>query len=404
MLRPLSAWNSFRGRSVGRPRRIRPPQGYAAAVLLSALVLILTLLIHSQVELAVYPAFLVAVVASARLGGWGPGILCTILSALACNVFFLSPSPFFVPSDRVGHLVEFVLCGTVLTALTGRLRKIHQAALDEIVRRAEAEEAVRRLNAELEDRVRSRTREVETALSELNAFSYSVAHDLRGPLRAMGGFVDLLLEDQGPRLDDTGRSYAEKIGQAARKMDALISGLLEYSRLTREAVPLEDVDLDEVIDRVLADLGAVLEEREAAVRVERPLGRARANAPALRQALGNLLDNATKFVPPGRAPVARVRRDEHGTVLRLWVEDNGIGIAPEYRAKVFGVFERLSPRDEVPGTGIGLAIVKRALERMGGRVGVESEPGKGSSFYLDLVSSGVEGEWRADPTLRIGFH
>jgi signal transduction histidine kinase len=371
---------------------------------LSGLVLILTRLIHSQVELAVYPAFLVAVVASARLGGWGPGILCTVLSALACNVFFLSPGPFFDPSDRVGHLVEFVLCGTVLTALTGRLRKIHRAALEEIVRRAEAEEAVRRLNAELEDRVRSRTREVETALSELNAFSYSVAHDLRGPLRAMGGFVDLLLEDQGPRLDDTGRSYAEKIGRAARKMDALISGLLEYSRLSREAVPLDDVDLDEAVDWVLLDLGDVLEERGASVQVDRPLGRARANAPALRQALGNLLDNATKFVPPGRIPVTRVRCDDQGAVLRLWVEDNGIGIAPEYRAKVFGVFERLSPGDEVPGTGIGLAIVKRVLERMGGRVGVESEPGKGSSFFLDLIACGVEGKWSADPNLRIGYH
>ncbi len=403
MFSSVSARNSPESRPAGRPRRVGPPQGYAAAVLLSALVLILTLLIHSQVELAVYPAFLVAVVASARRGGWGPGILCTILSALACNVFFLSPGPFFVPSDRAGHLVEFVLCGTVLTALTGRLRKIHRAALDEIVRRAQADEAVRRLNAELEDRVRARTREVETALSELNAFSYSVAHDLRGPLRAMGGFVDLLLEDQGPRLDDTGRSYAEKIGVAARKMDALISGLLEYSRLTREAVPLEDVDLDEVIDRVLIDLADVLEARGASVRVDRPLGRARANGPALRQALGNLLDNATKFVPPGRAPAARVRRDEQGAVLRLWVEDNGIGIAPEYRAKVFGVFERLNP-DQAPGTGIGLAIVKRALERMGGRVGVESEPGKGSSFYLDLVACGVEGDCSADPTPRIGFH
>jgi len=187
-------------------------------------------------------------------------------------------------------------------------------------------------------------------------------------------------------------------------MDALITGLLEYSRLTREDVPLYAVDLDDEVDQVLADLGPALEERKASIEVDRPLGRVRANAPVLRQALANLLDNATKFVPPGRAPVVRVRHDDRGSVLRLRMEDNGIGIAPEHRARVFGVFERLSPGDGFPGTGIGLAFVKRALERMGGRVGVESEPGKGSSFYLDLDACDLETEWSADPTLRIRFH
>src|SRR5579862_2789105 len=172
MIRPIAAWRSSAKRSAPRVPGLRPPLAYLAAVLFSALALVLTLVIESRIDLAVYPAFLVAVVSSAWFGGWGPGLLSTLLSALACNVFFLTPGPFFIASEQAGHIVEFVLCGTALTALTERLRKINREAVKEIVRRGAAEDSAHRLNAELEDRVRSRTRELETALSELNAFSY----------------------------------------------------------------------------------------------------------------------------------------------------------------------------------------------------------------------------------------
>ncbi len=242
------------------------------------------------------------------------------------------------------------------------------------------------LNRNLERRVGERTAELKEALQELDGFSYSVSHDLRAPLRAMSTFSDLLLEE-GKILDPEGRVYVQRISEAARRLDTLVNDLLTYGRVGRMGVTLEDVELGPVVRDVLGQMAMELKERQAEVSVAEPLPRVRAHGLLLAQALTILLSNAVKFVAPGVAPRVAVRAERRSAMVRLWVEDNGIGIPVEQQHLLFAVFQRLNTGPAYPGTGIGLAIVRRAVERMGGEIGLESEPGRGSRFFIDLSES-----------------
>jgi PAS domain S-box-containing protein len=243
---------------------------------------------------------------------------------------------------------------------------------------------VTRHAAELEERVAERTAQLGEANSELEAFAYSVAHDLRAPLRAMQGFSQALIEDYGDRLDAAGRDYAERISGAASDMDLLIHDLLAYSRLSREELKIEPVGLEPAVTEAQAQIGATLRERGGRISVEAPLPEVMGHRGTLVQVTANLLGNAIKFVAPDVEPSVRVWTEPREGCIRLWVKDNGIGIAPEHQERIFRVFERLHGRETYPGTGIGLAIVHRGVERMGGRVGVESAPGRGSRFWVEL--------------------
>jgi signal transduction histidine kinase len=227
---------------------------------------------------------------------------------------------------------------------------------------------------------------LEEALRELNSFAYTVAHDLRAPLRAMTGFGQLLKEEYAWKLDSEAKDYIGRIEDAARRMDQLIQDLLDYSRLARERIVFEKVDLGTLVPEVLARFAQEFHDRGARVETVGVLHPVLAHRVVLAQVLSNLISNAVKFVAPGTRPQVRIRSTKAEGGVRLWVEDNGIGIAREYWDRIFGVFQRLHSMAEYPGTGIGLAIVKRAVERMGGRVGVESEPGKGSRFWIELCS------------------
>jgi PAS domain S-box-containing protein len=241
------------------------------------------------------------------------------------------------------------------------------------------------LNRTLEARVRERTRELQEALDELGAFAYTVAHDLRAPLRALHAYSDILAEDyRGRPLDAEGYAHLDRIREAARRMDALIHGILDYSRLGRAEHPTEPVELGDAVAAVLKELWHQVETAGASVDVKAPLPRVRANRLLVRQVLGNLLSNGLKFVAPGVKPRVELWAERIGDRVRIFVKDNGIGIAEDYHARVFGVFERLNSTEEYPGTGIGLAIVRRALERLGGKVGLESAPGQGSTFWIEL--------------------
>jgi len=167
-------------------------------------------------------------------------------------------------------------------------------------------------------------------------------------------------------------------------MDTLIRDLLSYANLTQIEVELQPIDLGSLVREILDSMAADLNERKATVSIDDPLPRCLGYRPALGQALANLLSNAAKFVAPCVEPRIRVRGESRHGWCRLWVEDNGIGILPEYHKKIFGVFQRLHKPGEYPGTGIGLAIVQKAMERMGGLWGVESAPGKGSRFFIEL--------------------
>ena len=250
---------------------------------------------------------------------------------------------------------------------------------------------VRDAQTRLEDQVRERTAELEERNDELEAFGYSISHDLRAPLRAMQGFSQALLEDCGDRLDAMGREYAERIVAGAKRMDELIRDLLAYSRVSRAELKLVRVPLTPVAHSALAELSGALRARNARVDVDEALPAVMGHPATLSQVLTNLLGNGLKFVPPERTPELRVHAERHNGLVRVWVEDNGIGIAPEHQARIFRVFERLHSNDDYPGTGIGLAIVRKAVERMGGQVGVESSLGHGSRFWVELQPATGEG-------------
>jgi signal transduction histidine kinase len=261
---------------------------------------------------------------------------------------------------------------------------------DEIRERIQAEEALQRAQAQLADHagqleglVAERTAELTAMNKQLEAFVYSIAHDLRAPLRSMQGFSTMLMENAGTGLSERSRDFANRINKSSQFMDALLSDLLDFSRVSQQRVERRSVNLGSVIGSVLSRLQKEIQEKNARVESVGPWPGVLAHEPTLAQILFNLANNALKFVEPRVSPVLRLRAEERAEFIRIWVEDNGLGIAPEYQNQIFRVFSRLHG-EKYPGTGIGLAIVQKGVERMGGRVGVESTLGQGSRFWFEL--------------------
>jgi signal transduction histidine kinase len=258
-----------------------------------------------------------------------------------------------------------------------------------VTARREAEEKVMQLNGELEKRIAALT-EVNR---ELETFNYSISHDLRAPLRSMSGFAQALMDGQASKLGPQEADYVRRIANSARRMDTLLQDLLEYSRVSRASMPPTTVNLDGVVSEIVTLREREIEQTKARVEVKSPLGAVVAHMPTVQQILANLIDNGLKFVHKDTAPQLRVWTEtvaangqaaDHQQWLRIWVEDNGIGIEKEFYEKIFGLFERLHPSHAFPGTGLGLAIVRKGVERMGGRVGLESQQDHGSRFWVEL--------------------
>jgi signal transduction histidine kinase/CHASE3 domain sensor protein len=242
--------------------------------------------------------------------------------------------------------------------------------------------------ADLEQRVVARTNQLQERNQELEAFTYSVSHDLRAPLRTMQGFAQALLEDYGDQIDDLGQDYIHSIIEDSVRMETLIADLLAYSQLTRRDINLQPTQLTAAVKEARQQLETPIRESQAQITVSGDLPIVCAHYSILVQVMANLLSNAIKFVQSGTIPLieiyAQEERRQQQPWVKVWVTDNGIGIAPEYQERIFRVFERLHGNERYAGTGIGLAIVRTGIERMGGSVGVESQLGQGSQFWIAL--------------------
>jgi PAS domain S-box-containing protein len=250
----------------------------------------------------------------------------------------------------------------------------------------------------LEEQLRTRAEELEQQKAQLQesneameAFTYSVSHDLRAPLRGMWGYATAVLEDYSDKLDSSGRQYVQSIVDGAARMDALIEDLLAYSHLSRTQISVGPVSLSRLVGEAVSQVKKNSKE-PAHIEVLEPLGEVEAHPPTLLQVLVNLLSNAVKFVNPGTRPRVRVHSEISERTVRLWVEDEGIGIAPEHQKRIFQPFERLHGIESYQGTGIGLAIVRKGIERMRGRVGVESTTNQGAKFWFELPRRRTPGD------------
>jgi signal transduction histidine kinase len=251
-------------------------------------------------------------------------------------------------------------------------------------RRRRAKEALAQLNAELEERVADRTAALNAKSRELEAFAYSVAHDLKAPLRGIDGYSRLLLEDHAAELDEEGRSFVDTIQSSTQEMSELIDDLLAYSRLERRDFKLHRLELQPLISKIVDQKKRESNGRRIDFVIDVNGGSVLADANGLSQALSNYLDNAVKFTRNVPHPRVEIGAKESAENCVLWVRDNGIGFDTKYKDRLFNIFQRLHAAEDYPGTGVGLAIVRKAMERMGGRAWADSEPGKGATFYLEF--------------------
>ena len=247
-----------------------------------------------------------------------------------------------------------------------------------------AQEEIKASNAHLEARVVQRTAELEAANKELEAFSYSVSHDLRAPLRAINGFAGIVLEDFGPQLPEEARHYLERVRNGGRHMGELIDDLLAFARLSRQPLNRQPVDVTQLVREVLAEVTPAGSGRLIETRVGE-LPACQGDRVLLKQVWVNLLSNAVKYTR-GRTPAILEIGGEgdHGETI-YFVRDNGVGFDMQYANKLFGVFQRLHRAEDFEGTGVGLAIVQRLIHRHGGRVWATAEPDRGATFYFSLA-------------------
>ena len=314
----------------------------------------------------------------------------TLVVALRCVDFFPIRPAALTPRNAADALLRLAISLLMLVGIA------LIAPLFSAMR--QAQEALEGGRDALEARVRERTAELERSNRDLAEFAYVASHDLQEPLRKILAFGDRLERAAGPDLSPEARDYLERMEKAARRMQNLINALLTYSRITTQARPFVHVDLGRIAREVLSDLEVALEETAAVVRVGK-LATSEADPSQMQQLFQNLLGNALKFRRPGVPPEVDItgemgaeRTAAGGGLYRLEFRDNGIGFEDKYRDRIFAVFQRLHARHEYEGSGIGLSICRKLVERHGGSITARSVPGRGTVFVVTLPCRHGQGE------------
>ena len=291
-----------------------------------------------------------------------------------------------------GTLGALVLLGPANESPSSRDRTLAENLAHAVAGHVERMEAVRTLRHN-QGQYEGLVAKLSQANTELEAFAYSIAHDIRAPLRTMQGFAHALLRNCGEELGDDARDYARRIIASGKQSEELLADLLKYSRVSFKELELKPVELSGVVAAALEQMQADIQASEAHIEVREPLLTIPGSRTIFIQVVTNLVGNAMKFVPENRTPEIVIRTEERGRKARLWVEDNGIGIPQDRVERIFHVFERLHHEEPRPGTGIGLAIVRRGMQRMGGNVGVQPREHGGSAFWVEVPRDQERG-WR----------
>jgi signal transduction histidine kinase len=347
---------------------------YGTAVLTTGLAWLVDILLQENFSESSVGLYVAAALVTTWFGGIGPGLAAIGLTIGLNLVFFDHPDlSLAVGVHGFERLSLFSAVALVVSLLAARVRRNQKQLSD--------------LNSELEEKVKKRTAALNESHQQLEAFCYTLAHDLRAPLRAIQGFADLLITDHGSELNAEARVDTERIRNSAERMGRLILDLLAYTDLSRSEFKKQMVNLDATCQNVLRMFSDEIQRTGAEVSMALPAKYVLGDRSGIERVLVNLLANSLKFSDPARPPRISIYSESESSNVRISVEDNGIGIDPKYRERIFGVFERLSPTTNTVGTGIGLAIVKRSVEKMGGTVGVDSKPGAGSRFWFQLSAS-----------------
>jgi PAS domain S-box-containing protein len=282
-----------------------------------------------------------------------------------------------------GRLINISVTISPIKDATGKVIGVSKVARDISDLKA-VEKKIRQLNAELEQRVVERTKQLQAANKELESFSYSVSHDLRSPLRHVMAFVEMLRQDAGPSLSEQSLGHLGMISKSAKQMGDLIDDLLALSHIGQAEMQKKEVELDQLVQEVVGDFQAETKKRNVTWELH-PLPAVRADRALLRQALVNLISNAVKFTSTRAEPKIEIGCAPSGDGERvICIRDNGVGFDPHYAGKLFGVFQRLHNREDFEGTGIGLANVQRIIDRHGGRTWAEGVVDGGASFYFSI--------------------
>jgi signal transduction histidine kinase len=330
--------------------------------------------------------FLYAIAVSAWYLGAGPGLFAAILSTLTYNYFLKDSHSLRIAPDQVPFYIAFVLFAVIMTRFTAVRRRVEAELLQsrdglqkEVSERRMREEQIRELNQQLE----RRSAELEASNRELEAFAYSISHDLRSPLRHMMGFSELLLQHAVTVLDQKSREYATTILDAAKRMTALIDDLLGFSRIGRVDSHETTVHLGQLVREVVEQMGPDTKGRNISWRIGK-LPAVYGDRSMLRLIFVNLIANAIKFTRPREIAEIEIGSLEDDRGLILFIKDNGVGFDMRYSEKLFRVFQRLHTTEEFEGTGIGLATAQRIIHRHGGAIWAEGAVNGGATFFFSV--------------------